>query len=213
MVMVPLGGLEPPPHGLRARYAALTLQRVGAATGSRTPTRALPRRCARRLTPWRPGASGRIRTGVIGLEARGPPAGRHSRLVRPTGIEPVPPRWQRGMRFYTQAEHGPAHRRPRTSLQLSKNPLTSSWWAARDSNPSAPFGRTGLRPVSGPSARTARLATAPGFEPGPESFGGSDASATPRCRLSKSSVAFEDRTPLCLAHGSLSVRPQNKKAF
>ena len=46
-------------------------------------------------------------------------------LVRPTGIEPVPPRWQRGLLLHTQAERGPggAHRPDRHSRQLSKNPL------------------------------------------------------------------------------------------
>jgi hypothetical protein len=46
--------------------------------------------------------------------------------------------------------------RPIAIRQLSKTPLLRAWWAARDSNPIAPLGRTGLRPVSGPSARTAR---------------------------------------------------------
>ena len=44
------------------------------------------------------GASDRTRTGISGLEARGPSFGRHSRyLVRPAGIDPAPPRWQRGV--------------------------------------------------------------------------------------------------------------------
>ncbi len=38
-----------------------------------------------------------------------------------------------------------------------KEPALASWWAARDSNQWLPEERTGLRPVSGPSARTARL--------------------------------------------------------
>jgi hypothetical protein len=58
-----------------------------------------------------------------------------------------------------------ALRRPIDISSVFKDPALSSWWAARDSNPIAPWGRTGLRPVSGPSARTARLAKAPGFEP------------------------------------------------
>ena len=66
-------------------------------------------------------------------------------LVRPTGIEPVPPRWQRGMlpphpgRTWTGAAH-----RPIASFQFSKTPLLMSWWAARDSNPIAPLGENGF---------------------------------------------------------------------
>jgi hypothetical protein len=50
------------------------------------------------LSPWRRGASGRIRTGRH--RVGGPRSCRWTTLalVRPTGIEPVPPRWQRGMR-------------------------------------------------------------------------------------------------------------------
>src|SRR5262245_60785152 len=51
---------------------------------------------------------------------------------------------------------GPLHR-PTGILQLSKTPLTSSWWAARDSNPNVPLGRSVLQTASGPSARTARV--------------------------------------------------------
>jgi hypothetical protein len=72
-MLVPPGGLEPPLHGLRARRAALT-----------------PRR-------ERDGANDRIRTDTSRL---GRPAGSRYptfALDRPTGIEPVPPRWRRGM--------------------------------------------------------------------------------------------------------------------
>ena len=101
MELVPPGGLEPPPHGLRARCAAFTLRReVGV------------------------GANGGIRTRTSRL---GRPAGNRyptSALVRPTGIEPVPPRWQRGMhpphsgRTWTGSVH-----RPIELCQLSKTPL------------------------------------------------------------------------------------------
>jgi hypothetical protein len=71
--------------------------------------------------------------------------------------------------------------RPIDIRQLSKTPLFRAGGQQGIRTQSLPSRRTGLRPVSGPSARTARLATAPGLEPGPASFGGSDAPVTPRC--------------------------------
>ena len=119
-------------------------------------------------------------------------------LVRPTGIEPVPPRWQRGMLLHTQAERGPVGLTgPIAIPSVVKEPALASWWAARDSNPMAPERGTGLRPVSGPSARTALLGD----------------SATPRCR-------FASR-PTCLLRQNLPVtwravfsrQAQNKKGL
>jgi len=47
--------------------------------------------------------------------------------------------------LHTQAEHGPVLLTgPSTSFQFSKTPLMTSWWAARDSNPSAPLGENGV---------------------------------------------------------------------
>src|SRR6185503_20385035 len=91
------------------------------------------------------GAHGGIRTRTSRL---GRPAGGHYptfALVRPTGIAPVPPRWQRGMRLPHPGRTwtGAAHR-PIASLQFSKTPLLMSWWAAADSNPSAPLGENGV---------------------------------------------------------------------
>src|ERR1051326_8095160 len=71
------------------------------------------------------GANDRIRTDTSRL---GRPAGSRYptfALVRPTGIEPVPPRWRHGMLLHTQAEHGSAVRRSTDILQLSKTPLVS----------------------------------------------------------------------------------------
>ena len=185
--MVPLGGLEPPPHGLRARHAALTLQRgveliPGIEPGHRPyHGRRLP------LHQISVGANGGIRTRTSRL---GRPAGDRYptlALVRPTGIEPVPPRWQRGMlpahpgRTWTGIVH-----RPIDVRRLSKTPL--------------------LR------AATPVLATAPGFEPGPASVGDSDASVTPRCRRHDFTV-FEDRTSLCPRARVSRARSPIKKAF
>jgi hypothetical protein len=84
-------------------------------------------------------------------------------LVRPTGNDPVPPRWQRGMRpphpgrTWTGSSPAPHVTSVVKEPTLTSDRLThtSNWRAARDSNPIAPMGRTGLRPASGPSARTA----------------------------------------------------------
>ena len=143
--LVPLGGLEPPPHGLRARHAPLTLQRgveliPGIEPGQRPyQGRRLP------LHQISSGANDGIRTRSSRL---GRPVGDRYptfALVRPTGIEPVPPRWQRGMlpphpgRTWTGAAH-----RPIASFSFQRPPLLMSWWAARDSNPSAPLGENGF---------------------------------------------------------------------
>ena len=56
----------------------------------------------------------------------GRPAGAvtpHSRLVRPTGIEPVPPRWHRGMLPPHPGRTGPVSSPAFDILQLSKTPL------------------------------------------------------------------------------------------
>jgi hypothetical protein len=60
---------------------------------------------------------------------------RTSRLGRPVGD-----------RYPTFAlEDGPVLLTgPSTSFQFSKTPLMTSWWAARDSNPSAPLGENGF---------------------------------------------------------------------
>ena len=67
------------------------------------------------------GANGGIRTRTSRL---GRPAGNRYptfALVRPTGIEPVPPRWRRGMLLHTQAERGPvSFTGPSTSVSCQR---------------------------------------------------------------------------------------------
>ena len=66
-------------------------------------------------------------------------------LVRPTGIDPSRHAGNVECFLHTQAEHGPVLLTgPSTSSQFSKTPLLTSWWAARDSNPSAPLGENGF---------------------------------------------------------------------
>ncbi len=114
--LVPLGGLEPPPHGLRARHAALTLQRgVERMTGFEPVPQGLegPRATVTPHSLW------------FGLRVSHP-------SLHAGNVECI---------FHTQAEHGPVLLTgPSTSLQFSKTPLLTSWWAARDSNPIAPLG-------------------------------------------------------------------------
>ena len=181
--LVPRGGLEPPPRGLRARYAPLTLQRgveliPGIEFGRRPyQGRRLP------LHQISSGANDGIRTRTSRL---GRPVGDRYptfALVRPTGIDPSRHAGNVECFLHTQAEHGPVLLTgPSTSFQFSKTPLMTSWWAARDSNPSAPLGENGVTARQRTIRSYRPLATAPGFEPGPTSFGGSDASVQPRCR-------------------------------
>jgi hypothetical protein len=163
--LVPLGGLEPRPRGLRARHAPLTLQRgVGANGGIRTRT---------------------------------------SRLGRPAGSR-YP---------HSQLGTGVVHR-PIDIRQLSKTPLLRAG------------GRQGIRTQTlrlrenGVTARqrTIRtyrpMATAPGFEPGPSSFGGSDASVTPRCRCHFTSrTVSKTEPPRHLTQTSSERQAKTKKAF
>lgn len=101
------------------------------------------------LRSWGPdvniGANGGIRTRTSRL---GRPAGDRYptfALVRPTSIEPVPPRWRRGMhpphpgRTWTGVVH-----RPIDISSVVKDPALASWWAARDSNPMTPRGGDGV---------------------------------------------------------------------
>ena len=213
--LVPLGGLEPPPLGLRARHAALTLQRgveliPGIEPGRRPyQDRRLP------LHQISSGANDGIRTRTSRL---GRPVGDRYptfALVRPTGIEPVPPRWQRGMHPPHPGRtvdrcRSPAHRDP----SVFKDPARQSWWAARDSNPSAPLGENGV---------TARQRTIRSYRPNGDSartrtrtheLWRLGCSVTPRCRSCSRLGPFEDTTSLRPGVGfPPRARPKQKKAF
>ena len=91
-----------------------------------------------------------------------------------------------GCFLHTQAEQT-------SVIRLSKNPLTSSWCPSAD-HPLVP-------PV---------LATAPGFEPGSASFGGSDAPVAPHCRSRRLS---RRQNPPVTAPSLFSERPANKKGL
>ena len=82
----------------------------------------------------------------------------HSHLVRPTGIEPAPPRWRRGMHSSTPRPNvdrcgSPAHRDP----SVFKDPALASLVGGKGFEPRSLPGRTGLRPVNGPSRTTLPL--------------------------------------------------------
>ena len=179
--LVPPGGVGPPPHGSRARHAALTPQRVGADPGNRTQTSAIPGPQA--SVKISSGANGGIRTRTSRL---GRPAGSRYptfALVRPTGIEPVSPRWRRGMHLHTQAERGPVLLTgPSPFRRFSKIPLSRARGGKGFEPDRSPGGEWGYGPSADHPLVPPVLATAPGLEPGPTSFGGSDASPTPRCR-------------------------------
>ena len=137
--LVPPGGLEPPPRGLRARHAALTPRRVEADR--------------------------------IG-----------SALVRPTGIEPVPPRWRRGMHLHTQAERGPVLLAgPSPFRRFSKNPLLRAGGRQGIRTQSPLRGERSYGPSTDHPLVPPVLATAPGLESRPTSSGRSDAPVRPHC--------------------------------
>jgi hypothetical protein len=159
------------------------------------------------------GANGGIRTRTSRL---GRPAGSRYptfALVRPTGIEPVPPRWQRGMLPPHPGRTSDRYRSPaRRHPSVVKDPALASWWAARDSNPNAPAeGERRYRPPAD-HPHVPPMATAPGFEPGPSSFGGSDASVTPRCRCHFTSRPFRRQNlPASWRGLPPSARPKQKR--
>ena len=188
-LLVPLGGLEPPPHGLRTRHAALTPHRGWSRHGGSSPdlgrTRAACFRChhgdVERVAGFEPV--------IIGLEARGPTVGRHSLWFGLRVSIPSLHADNVGCNLHTQAEHGPVPFTGPSTRQLSKTP-----------------------PSASTAALAVRMATAPGFEPGPASFGGSDAPVTPRClrhRLDR----FEDDPPLRPGPCLLRACGQNKKGL
>ena len=156
--LVPPGGLEPPRHGLRTRRAALTLRRgTGADPGDRTRTTAIPGPQAavtsdQRWSEWRDS-----NPHLKAWKARRQPLP-HIRIGSAYGYRTRPSALATRDASSTPRPNvdryrSPAHR----LLSVVKDPALASWWAARDSNPIAPLGRTGLRPVSGPSTRTARV--------------------------------------------------------
>ena len=213
--LVPLGGLEPPPRGLRARYAPLTLQRgveliPGIEFGRRPyQGRRLP------LHQISSGANDGIRTRTSRL---GRPVGDRYptfALVRPTGIDPSRHAWQHGMlpphpsRTWTGAVH-----RPIDIVSVFKDPTHDELWAARDSNPSAPLWENGV---------TARQRTIRSYRP----FGDSARTRTRTHELWRLGcfctatlpmsphVSPDSKTqpPSGLAHTSSGLEAKTKKAF
>ena len=166
----------------------------------------------------------------------------HSHLVRPTGIAGSTRRgaaqsshggpreaWSptrpsalatRGAFLHTQAERGPVSSTgPSRSVSFQRPRSCELGGRQGIRTQSLPWGRTGLRPVSGPSARTARLATVPGFEPGRASFGGSALEAR-MLPLRHAAVAAsrldhlsETEPPRDLARIFFRALGQTKKAF
>jgi hypothetical protein len=117
--------------------------------------------------------------------------------------------------LHTQAEHGPVLLTgPSTSFQFSKTPLMTSWWAARDSNPSAPLGENGV---------TARQRTIRSYRP----YGDSARTRTRTHELWRLGcfcyttlpmsphVSTDSKTqpPSDLAHTSSGLEAKTKKAF
>lgn len=103
----------------------------------------------------------------------------HSQLDRPTGIEPVPPRWRRGMLPPHPGRicgTGDVHRLSTSfSFQRARS-SANALMGSKGFEPKRPQGEAVLQTAGGPSAPYCPfLATAPGFEPGPTRFGGSDA--------------------------------------
>jgi len=97
MVIGPSGWTRTTTTRLRAAGAALTLRRGGADPEHRTRTTAIPRPHAS-VTSDQRGANDGIRTRTSrSKRTQRLPLIPFALLVRPTGIEPVPPRWHHGM--------------------------------------------------------------------------------------------------------------------
>jgi hypothetical protein len=189
--LVPPGGLEPPPHGLRTRRAAFTLQRgIGADPGDRTRTSAIPGPQAAVTSDQRLERMAGLEPAPQGLEGPRAPVTPHSRWFGLRVSNPSLRVGNAGCILHTQAEHGPVAFTGPSTLSVVKDPARASWWAARDSNPIAPK-ENGFTARQRTIRSYRPLATAPGFEPGPTRFGGSDASVTPRCRCCFRSRPFQ----------------------
>src|SRR5262245_42911327 len=162
--LVPLGGLEPPPHGVRTRNAALTPQRE----------------------LW------------FGLRVSNPSL--HAGNV---GCSFTP-------RPNMDRCPSPAHR-----LSVGcQRPRSFELVGGKGFEPNrSPAGERGYGPSADHPLRTAPLATAPGVEPGPTSFGGSDAPVTPRCLRQLTSRPSRRHTPSAWPAPSSRARGQNKKGL
>ena len=83
--------------------------------------------------------------------------------------------------LHTQAERGPvSFTGPSTSVSFQR-PRSFELVGGKGFEPNRSWGERVYGPSADHPLRTAHLATAPGVEPGPTSFGGSDAPVTPRC--------------------------------
>ena len=71
----------------------------------------------------------------------------HIRSGSAYGMEPVPPRWQRGMHLHTEAEHGPVLLTgPSTVRRLSKTPLLRALGGKGFEPNCSPWGERGYGP-------------------------------------------------------------------
>jgi hypothetical protein len=143
-------------------------------------------------------------------------------LVRPTGNDPVPPRWQRGMRpphpGRTWTGSSPA---PHVTSVVKEPTLTSDGFthtsnrrATRDSNPIAPAGRTGLRPAGGPSARTALWRQRQDLNPDPRALEARMLRYTTLPHVDRHvAVRSRDTSGVCRAWSPYQRRQTKKKAF
>src|SRR5262245_28116448 len=115
------------------------------------------------LSPWRRGASGRTRTGHHQLGRLRSCHWTTLALVRPTGIESLHA-GDVACSLHTPAEHGPVSFTGPSTSSVVKDPALASWWAARDSNPIAPWGERGYgpsadHPLVPPDGDSARIRT------------------------------------------------------
>ena len=86
-----------------------------------------------------------------------------------------------GCILHTQAEHGPVSFTGLSTSVSFQRPRSFELVGSKGFEPNRSWGERVYGPSADHPLRTAHLATAPGVEPGPTSFGGSDAPVTPRC--------------------------------
>jgi hypothetical protein len=172
--------------------------------------------------------SATVMVGSRGFEPRSARSERAASAVAPRADEIGPSGWTRTTttRVKSPACCVDTTEGKRWSEWRDSNPHLKAWKARRRPLPHIRSGRTwtgiahrpiDIRRLSKNPLQSScgnGLATAPGFEPGPTSFGGSDAPVTPHCRSRVCGTTASTDTPFLRPGAGLPrVSGQNKKGL